>query len=600
MVSVNGRESDGGARLPVFDLHKEGQIAGGWLAGPDPTRPWHQHYPDGVSPRLSYPQESLGWLLQHAAGRFPERIACHYYSESLTYLDLLSQAEGLASTLLREGLKPGDRVAVLLPNLPETVVSLFAIWLAGGVAVSLSPLMVSCEIDALLKATNARIAVTLDVLSPLICQGDYVPELVIHSSLRGRLRQLERLGYAWVRFQKIGFGSVCSQTRVLQFSEAIENTGRSGLKGAGVHDPAFILPTGGTTGKPKAVTLSHFNLMAQAFQLSHWSLRPQGTETVLAVLPFFHSYGLSTCLMMGMALGATLVLHHRFRPRSVVHLIETHRPTIFLAVPAMLSQLNHKLLRKGKYDLSSLQIVMSGGAALSADVAEEFQTHTGAEIVEGYGLSEASPVTHVGPLDGTAVVGTIGLPISDTDARIVDNLTRTEILPANSVGELLVRGPQVMLGYWDDPAATNDVLRDGWLHTGDLGCHDERGFFKIVGRKKDLIITSGFNVYPQDVESALRNYPGVKDAAVVGVPDADKGELVKAVLVVDSAKRFRRRDFDEYVKSHLAAHKRPRVVELREEDLPRNFLGKVLRRKLREDDESDRKERMLPRGIEIS
>lgn len=559
---------------------KSPSLSGRWFGG-ESLRPWHEHYPSGVPAELAYPQQQLSWLLHQAADRYPSRIACHYYNDQLTYCELLSQAERLAAVLIREGLKPGDRVGVLLPNLPESLVSLFATWMAGGVVVSLSPLMVAREVDDLMKATQCRFVVTLDVLSPLVCQGEHLPELVIISSLANRLSRLEQLGYAWVRFQKIGFGSICSQTRVLRFDEAIQSVGRGTTIEGGIHDPAFVLPTGGTTGKPKAVTLSHSNLIAQAWQLSHWSRSLHGEETLLAVLPFFHSYGLSTSVMMGVALGATLVLHHRFRPASVVKLIETHRPTIFLAVPAMLSALNSKVLRDGNYDLSSLRAVISGGAALPPTVADEFQQHSGAVVVEGYGLSEAGPVTHAGPIDGTAIPGTIGLPISDTDARIVDAMTGTETLPAGSVGELLVRGPQVMLGYWEDSEATREVIRDGWLHTGDLGSHDERGFFKIVDRKKDLIITSGFNVYPGDVEMTLREFPGIKDAAVVGVPDEDKGELVKAVLVVESRKNFSKRDFDDFLKKQLAAHKRPRIIDVQEEDLPRNFLGKVLRRELR-------------------
>jgi long-chain acyl-CoA synthetase len=214
-------------------------------------------------------------------------------------------------------------------------------------------------------------------------------------------------------------------------------------------------------------------------------------------------------------------------------------------------------------------------------VAEAFREHTGCTVVEGYGLSEASPVTHAGPLDGTAVPGTIGVPLPDTDARIVDASTGTETLPPGEVGELVVRGPQVMLGYWNDPATTRRVLRDGWLYTGDLGTCDERGFFRIVDRKKDLIITSGFNVYPTDVEAVLKTYPGVHDVAVVGEPNDDVGELVRAVLVLDRGTRFNRADFDMFVMQHLAAHQRPKIIDTRSEDLPRNFLGKVLRRELR-------------------
>lgn len=543
--------------------------------------PWQDHYPAGVPLTLDYPQEPLSWLLENAASRFPKRIACHYYSQELTYEELLSRARRLASVLLQNGLQPGERVGVLLPNLPEYIVALFGSWMAGGVVVALSPLMAPEQASALVKVAGCRVVITLDVLMPLICHGDHPAELVLLTSLSNRLSRLERLGYAWVRFHRLGFRRAFPGMTVRNFDDAISEAPENERHVAiDTHSPAYILPTGGTTGAPKAVVLSHQNLLANAWQISHWSRGAPGAETILAVLPFFHSYGLSSCLLNGMALGATLVLHHRFRPPSVVRLIEQHRPTLFPAVPAMLSALNTKVLRKHKFDLHSLRSCISGGAPLPPQVAREFSEHTGCTVVEGYGLSEASPVTHAGPLDGTAIPGTIGLPLPDTEARIVDATTGTETLPPGEVGELAVRGPQVMLGYWNNPAETSRVLRDGWLFTGDLATCDENGFFRIVDRKKDLIITSAFNVYPADVEAVLRNYPGVHDVAVVGEPDERAGEIVKAILVIDG-KKFNRRDFDAFTRQHLAAHQRPKIVETRSEDLPRNFLGKVLRRELR-------------------
>lgn len=545
-------------------------------------RPWHDYYPASVPATLDYPSQPVGWLLEHAAARFPNRVACHYYSQRITYEELLSHSHKLAQLLVSNGLQPGDRVGVLLPNLPEYLVTLFGTWMAGGVVVALSPLMVADQVGSFIAATGCRIVITLDVLSPLLCGAGQGPNVVLLSSLSGRLPRLERFGYAWVRFRRLGFGQICSGSKVLEFDGAVNNSREiAGAVPIDIEGPAYILPTGGTTGAPKAVTLSHKNLMANAWQLSHWSLGEPGAETLLAVLPFFHSYGLSTCVLNGMALGATLVLHHRFRPASAVRLIEEHRPTLFPTVPAMLAALNTKVLRKGKHDLRSLKSCLSGGAALPLRVADEFREHTGCPVVEGYGLSEASPVTHAGPLDGTAVPGTIGVPLPDTDARIVDASTGTETLPSGEVGELVVRGPQVMLGYWNNPSETQRVLRDGWLYTGDLGTCDERGFFRIVDRKKDLIITSGFNVYPTDVESVLKTYPGIHDVAVIGEPNEDVGELVRAVLVLDRSSKFKRHDFDLFVKQHLAAHQRPKIVDTRSDDLPRNFLGKVLRRELR-------------------
>jgi len=281
------------------------------------------------------------------------------------------------------------------------------------------------------------------------------------------------------------------------------------------------------------------------------------------------------------AMGATLILHHRFKADTVLKLIERWRPTLVPAVPAMLAAFN-KALRRRSYDLGAIRSVMSGGAPLSPDVSAEFAERSGAIVVEGYGLSEASPVTHAGPLDGTARPGTIGIPMPDTDAMIVDATTGEGPLPFGEVGELVIRGPQVMAGYWNDPEATSVALRNGWLYTGDLATCDADGFFKIVDRKKDLIITSGVNVYPTDVEHVLREYPEVEDIAIFGVPDAQRGELVKAVVVPKDIRKFSRRAFDEFARKHLEVHKRPRVVEVVAGPLPRTLLGKVLRRVLRD------------------
>lgn len=545
--------------------------------------PWLPNYPAGVPAHLEYPRQPLGWLLQRAATRFPQRVACRYFSQELTYVDLLSRAQRLAAVLVREGVQPGDRVGILLPNVPEHLIALFGTWLAGGIVVSLSPLLPAKDATALASATGCRVVVALDILVPLVCHGDQRPEIVLVTSLCNRLSGLKRLGYAWVRFRKLGFGHSAADSAVRDFDQTLD-AADTNFEPIPIDDeaPAYILPTGGTTGAPKAVLLSHRNLLSNAWQLSHWSLGRPGEESLLAVLPFFHSYGLSACVLNGIALGATLVLHHRFRPASVVRSIEDHRPTMILAVPTMLAALNAKVLRQGKHDLSSLRTCISGGAPLPQRVAEEFSAHTGCVVVEGYGLSEASPVTHVGPLDGTAIPGTIGLPLPDTEARIVDAATGTETLPYGEVGELVVRGPQVMLGYWNNPAETARVLRDGWLFTGDLATCDERGFFRIVDRKKDLIITSGFNVYPTDVEAVLRTCPGVCDVAVVGEPDETVGEIVKAVIVLERGHKFNRRDFDAFAKDNLSASQRPKIVEIRSGELPRNFLGKVLRRELRD------------------
>ncbi len=543
-----------------------------------PESPWLVHYSAGVPAQLEYPPQLLWWFLEQAAAKFGTRIACRYGHQELSYAELWEAVRRVAAGLAARGLKPGDRVGILLPNCPEYLISVYGVWLAGGVVVSLSPFMVADEVSSLLDLTDCQSLIAIDLLAPL-CRHATAPQHTFLVSLEDRLPYWERLGYRVKRVQRGGRGSRggagCSRFAELLNGEALPLP----IEHEPIDVPAYVLCTGGTTGAPKAVVLTHRNLVANAWQIAHWVGRRTGQETILAVIPFFHSYGLTTCVVGGVAMAATLILDHRFQPRRVVELVEQHRPTLFYAVPTMLAMLN-KHLREHPADVRSLKWCVSGGSALDPPIAEEFAKHSGALVIEGYGLSEAGPVTHVNPLDETARRGWIGLPLPDTEARIADMKTGEGSLPPGEVGELLVRGPQVMAGYWNNPAETAQVLRDGWLHTGDLATHDEDGFFRIVGRKKELIITSGFNVYPADVEHVLRQCPGVAEAAVVGVPHPERGEVVKAYLVLQKGRRFRRSEFDRFARAHLSKYKRPQWVEI-VDDLPRNFLGKVLHRQLK-------------------
>jgi long-chain acyl-CoA synthetase len=557
--------------------NQELELAGGH------ERPWLAHYPTCVPATLHYPAVPAWGLLQHSAREFPDRVACVYYRQKVSYADLAAQARRTASMLARLGVQPGDRVGILLPNTPEFLATLNGIWMAGGTAVAISPLSVPEEISSLVAATECRIVVGLDVLAPLVWDAAEQPGVTVLSSLQDRLPRWQAALYALARLRRVGMSRRRARGRVLHLKDELDRSDPAfePLSPATLDGPAFILATGGTTGHPKAVVLSHRNLVANATQIHSWAGATMGHDSLLAVVPFFHSYGLSSCAMAGVAMAATIIMHHRFVPKVVVKLIEQYEPTVMPAVPAMLVSLC-KLLRSRPMKYRALRYCISGGAPLDPRTAEEFSRLTGATVVEGFGLSEAGPVTHVGPLDGSARPGTIGVPLPDTDARIVDPQTGVGPLPVGSVGELVVRGPQVMLGYWRDPEATAATIRDGWLYTGDLAMQDGDGFFRIVDRKKDLIITSGFNVYPTDVEQVLRGCPGVGDVAVIGVPDPQRGEVVKAIVVPKPGSQVLEREFEAYCQEHLAKHKRPRVIEIADGDLPRNFLGKVFRRKLRE------------------
>ncbi|TWT89206.1 long-chain-fatty-acid--CoA ligase [Neorhodopirellula pilleata] len=517
-------------------------------------------------------------VLQHAAEQLPGRDAIVYGETHWSYRDLNQAAIRCAAVLQRLGIRAGDRVGIQLPNIPEFVIAANAIWRAGGVAIAISPLMVADEVDKLLKQTDCRLVVCLDMLSDTVTDPDVRLLLV---SIREHLPSLHQIGYLWMRRKRTGVWTLPADDRSRWFWDemSMSEAEYHRVEIDPLRDPAYILPTGGTTGVPKAVTLSHTNMVANAWQQYVWTRRSFGREKMLAVLPFFHSYGMSATVMGGAATGSTLIMHHRFNTKQVIGLLHDHQPTVFHAVPAMLVAMNERF-RLYPPNLRGLRWVISGGATLDAQVAEEFSRHTGALVVEGYGLSEASPVTHVGHLFRSPAYGTIGYPLPRTQSRIVDSENHDRCVEPGEVGELLVRGPQVMLGYWNDPATTATAIRDGWLHTGDLACQDEAGRYQIVGRKKDLIITSGFNVYPSEVETAICEHPSIRDAAVVGVPDPARGEIVKAFVVLEPSAGWNESDVRAHCDRVLAKYKRPRLFEVCE-DLPRNFLGKVIRRELR-------------------
>ena len=580
-------------------------------------------YPAGVPRTLDYPDIPAWVLLERAACLMPGRIACHYNDVEWTWEELNLDAIRAAAALRRLGVKPGDRVGILLPNIPEYIIALNGIWRAEAIAVALSPMAVQEETDRMLEATDCKVVICLDMLAALI-SGPHRPDKTLFVSLRPRLPLFEQLGYLYLRKKRTGLWWMTANEHVGWFWDELmaedsddsspvpkldalmtEAMARRGVIKP-VEDapsesknwattPAYILPTGGTTGDPRAVTLSHRNMVANAWQQFYWAGAAVGKEKLLAVLPFFHSYGLSTNVMGGAAMIGTLIMDHRFNVRKTIRMIEEHRPTVFHAVPAMLVAMNEHL-RKHPANLKSLKWVISGGAPLPEAVGREFAEHTGALVVEGYGLSEASPVTHVGPLEGAAHFGTIGLPLPDTECRLVDSETGAHDVMLGEVGELLVKGPQVMLGYWHDirerlasglPLAgahlntPNGTANDGWLHTGDLARITHDGLFQIMERKKDMIITSGFNVYPQEVEAVLKKHPSIKDAAVIGIPDEHKGEVVKAFIVLNDNATFDQTSITEFCKEHLSAHKRPKSIEVCKGDLPRSFLGKVIRRHLR-------------------
>jgi long-chain acyl-CoA synthetase len=521
--------------------------------------------------------------MEMAVRRFPDRAACSIYGRAMKYSKMLRQAQRLARTLAALGARKGRRVAMLLPNIPEYMVALQATWLTGATVLQLSPLMVAEEISKWLEATHCHIAVTLDLLAPAVmdCLMRGPLEHVIVASLARRVGPWRGFLYRIERLRRNGPFSLRENSHVHYFDHCLlRGTDTLQLTINPEEDIAVMSPTGGTTASPKAVMLTHKNLVANAFQLGAWSREEDGHGSILGVLPFFHAYGLTVGLLTGLAKSATIHLHPRFEVKPVLDIIEKYRTELVPAVPALLTAFNREL-KKQRRDFSFIRLVVSGASTLDKRVKDEFSDYGPQHVVEGYGLSEASPVTHVNPIDGRARTGSIGLPLPDTEARIMDEATGTQEMPDGTVGELVVRGPQVMKGYFNNPEETARALRGGWLYTGDLAKRDADGFFFIVDRKKDIIKTSGFLVFPAEVEEVLSLFPNVAEAAVIGVPDAERGEIVKALVVAKEGAKINLSALEAHCLKHLGKHKRPRQIECVRE-LPKNFLGKIQRRKLRE------------------
>jgi len=546
-------------------------------------RAWLDAYPSDVPSSLHYPQLPLTSLLETAQQRFPLRAACSLYGERMTYTRLLEQARRLAGALTRLGARRGRRIGMLLPNIPEYLIALNATWLTGATALQLSPLMVGPELAKWIEMTDCHTVVTLDLLAPslmdLLNRGPL--QHIVVTSLAERMAPWKGWLYRVERLRRHGPLRLREDAHLHRFESLLRELPLN--VAANIipeEDVAVLAPTGGTTASPKAVMLTHRNLLANAMQLRAWSRSADGTESVLGVLPFFHAYGLSVCVLMSMAMASTIHLYPRFETRPVLELIERERINVIPAVPAMVAAFNRELKQQPR-DLSFIRAVISGASAFDMNVRQTFSSYGARNIVEGYGLSEASPVTHVNPVNDGNRPGTIGLPLPDTDARIMDQATGLEELPDGAVGELVIRGPQVMKGYFSNPEETARALRGGWLYTGDLARRDRDGYFTIVDRKKDIIKTSGFLVFPAEVEEVLNKFPGVAEAAVIGVPDPERGEDILAIVVPRPGVMLDKAAIQSHCQQYLGKQKRPRQIDIVSE-LPKNFLGKIQRRRLRE------------------
>jgi long-chain acyl-CoA synthetase len=541
------------------------------------NKPWFSSWPKNLPRNLAYPEVPLHAILEKTAKEHPEKAALAYAEREITYAELDSLSDRFAAALAALGVEKGDRVAIFLPNIPQFIIAYYGALKAGAVLTAISPLHKEREVAYQLCDSEAETIVALDALYPVV-------EKVWRKT---RLRNVITASLAeYASKDAVSPSTVEQKPNVHSFQTLLKE---EAAKPPSVNinpqdDLAALQYTGGTTGTAKGAMLTHANLVLNALAFAAW-IKGAEEDTFLAALPLFHIYGMTTSMNVPISLAAKMVLLPKFEPAVALETIQRHRVTVFCGVPTMYSVLLTSPALS-RFDLTSIRVCISGASSLPPQVQKRFMEVTGGFLAEGYGLTEASPVTHCNPVDKTmrtVRLGSIGLPLPDTDARIVDVVTGEKTLEAGETGELAVKGPQVMRGYWRKPEETALVLRDGWLLTGDIARMDADGFFYIADRKKDLIKYKDYSVYPRELEDVLYEHSAVKLCAVVGKPSPVVGEVPKAFIVLKDAAKATEEEIMAFVKEKVAPYKAVREVEFRQQ-LPISAAGKVLRRALQEEE----------------
>ncbi|MEN8241601.1 MAG: long-chain fatty acid--CoA ligase [Chloroflexota bacterium] len=549
------------------------------------TKPWVSSYDVGVPETIEYPKIPSFELLERAAKKYPDQPCTIFKGAVITYREMNEITDSLAAGFDDLGVRKGDRVGVFIPNTPQFVIAYYALLKIGAVVVATNPLYTQREIIYQVNDAGVEIMVLMsnnyETVKEIQDQTK-IKQLVV-TNIKETLPPLLRTLFTLAKEKKAGFkvtlrdNDIWMQDLIKKFKP--EQRPKVEISS---EDTALFQYSGGTTGLSKGVVASHYNLVANTYQIDAWNpTSKEGEEIFLMAIPLYHAYGMVAGLNYGIKLGAAFVMIPDPRDmKDVLSNAQKFKPTIYPGVPAMFNAINnHADVLSGKYDLSTINVCISGSAPLMRETKERFEEITGGKLVEGFGLSETPVVTHGNPILGANKTGSIGFPLPDVECRIVDLDDEVTELPVNGIGELIIKGPQVMKGYHNMPTETANALRDGWLYTGDIAYMDEQGFFYIVDRKKELIKPSGFQVWPRDVEEVISQHPAVLEVGVAGVPDPDSGEAVKAWVVVKPDQSLTVEEIIEWCRKDLAAYKIPKQIEFRDE-LPKTTVGKILRREL--------------------
>jgi long-chain acyl-CoA synthetase len=556
-------------------------------------KPWLKSYQKGVPEHIDYEEICMPDVLDRTVNQFPKNIALIFQGYKLNFSELKDMVDRFATCLADFGVKKGDAVAILLPNMIPCVAAFFAVLRLGAIVVMNNPLYSDRELEHQFNDSGAKVLVTIDLLGNRMIDlrpRTSIKQIVI-TSIGDYLPFPKNILFPLVAKKKRLAADVKTAVDVYCWKNLIANcsTKPPQVK-ISFEDVAMYQYTGGTTGVSKGVELTHANLCKQAQQIIAWfpNFDNKGTESVLGALPYFHVFGMSCSMNFCVYMGWAQILIPRPQADAILEAIKKFRPSFAPLVPTMyIGLLNHPDLKKT--DMSCIKGAFSGSAPLPVEVIHDFEKITKGVIVEGFGMTETSPVTHINPFaDGARKIGSIGLPISDTLARIVDLEEGTKDMPAGERGELIIKGPQVMRGYKDNPSETANTLCDGWIYTGDIATMDEDGYFYIVDRKKDMIITGGYNVYPRDIDEVFYMHPKIQEACAIGIPDPKRGENVKLFVVLKEGQTATAEELIEFAKAHLAVYKLPTEIEFRRE-LPKNNVGKILRKELRAEELKKRK-----------